>query len=76
MTCEMVSLSDKISDRFFVPSTLRRVVAANRRVEWLQIFSVMAGYVGNIVNISTKLQYQQLNQRHSNIVFIPLLRKV
>ena len=31
---EMDSLSDKISERFFVPSTLRSVVCARRRVEW------------------------------------------
>ena len=30
------SLSDRISLKFFVPRTLRRVVAANRRVEWLE----------------------------------------
>ena len=35
MTWLMVSLSERISARFLVPSTLRRVVAANRRVEWL-----------------------------------------
>jgi hypothetical protein len=29
----MVSLSDKISAKFFVPKTLRRVVAASNRVE-------------------------------------------
>ncbi len=36
MMCEMVSRSLRISARFLVPSTLRRVVAASRRVEWLQ----------------------------------------
>ena len=35
MMCEMVSLSERISARFFVPKTFRSVVAANRRVEWL-----------------------------------------
>jgi len=36
MTCEMVSRSERISARFLVPSTFRNVVAASRRVEWLQ----------------------------------------
>ena len=36
MTWLIVSRSDKISARFLVPNTFRRVVAANRRVEWLQ----------------------------------------
>jgi len=31
---DMVSLSESISERFFVPSTLRSVVWASRRVEW------------------------------------------
>jgi hypothetical protein len=33
MTWEMVSLSDKISAKFFVPNTFRSVVAASKRVE-------------------------------------------
>ena len=36
MTWLIVSRSDKISAKFLVPNTFRRVVAANRRVEWLQ----------------------------------------
>ncbi len=36
MMCEMVSRSERISARFLVPRTLRRVVAARRRVEWLR----------------------------------------
>ena len=36
MICEMVSLSERISARFFVPNTFRNVVAARRRVEWLE----------------------------------------
>ena len=32
---EMVSRSDRISAKFFVPKTLRSVVAASKRVEWL-----------------------------------------
>ena len=38
---EMDSLSDKISERFFVPSTFRSVVCANSRVEWCA-FSTLA----------------------------------
>ena len=37
MTADIVSLSDKISDKFFVPRTFRNVVAASRRVEWLEL---------------------------------------
>lgn len=33
----MLSLSLKISAKFFVPKTFRRVVAASKRVEWLWI---------------------------------------
>ena len=36
MTADIVSLSDKISDSFFVPKTFRSVVAASKRVEWLK----------------------------------------
>ena len=35
-TLFITSLSDRISLKFFVPRTFRRVVAANRRVEWLE----------------------------------------
>ena len=35
MTWLMVSRSERISARFLVPSTFRRVVAASNRVEWL-----------------------------------------
>ena len=35
MTWLMVSRSERISARFLVPSTFRRVVAASSRVEWL-----------------------------------------
>lgn len=37
MLWEMLSLSLKISAKFFVPKTFRRVVAASKRVEWLWI---------------------------------------
>ena len=37
MTWLMLSRSDKISAKFFVPKTFRRVVAAKSRVEWLKI---------------------------------------
>ena len=36
MMWEIVSRSDKISAKFFVPSTFRSVVAASKRVEWLK----------------------------------------
>ena len=36
MTWLIVSRSDRISAKFLVPNTFRRVVAANSRVEWLQ----------------------------------------
>ena len=36
ITADMVSLSNNISDRFFVPRTFRIVVAAIKRVEWLK----------------------------------------
>ena len=36
ISSEMDSLSDKISERFFVPNTLRREVAASSWVEWLE----------------------------------------
>ena len=36
MTWLIVSLSERISARFFVPNTFRNVVAARRRVEWLE----------------------------------------
>lgn len=35
MLWEMLSLSLKISAKFFVPKTFLRVVAASKRVEWL-----------------------------------------
>jgi hypothetical protein len=36
LTLEMDSRSERISARLRVPSTLRRVVAASSRVEWLK----------------------------------------
>lgn len=39
IVCEMVSRSDKISAKFFVPKTLRSVVAASKRVEWLRVYN-------------------------------------
>ena len=41
MMCEMDSRSERISARFLVPSTFRKVVAASSRVEWLRIEAVM-----------------------------------
>ena len=38
ITWLIVSRSDRISARFFVPKTFRRVVAARRRVEWLKVY--------------------------------------
>jgi len=42
MVCEMVSRSDRISAKFFVPKTFRNVVAANKRVEWLLYMIVLS----------------------------------
>ena len=39
-TFDIDSLSASISARFLVPSTLRRVVAASRWVEWLRVKKV------------------------------------
>jgi hypothetical protein len=39
VTWLMLSRSDKISAKFFVPKTFRRVVAARSRVEWLKKIS-------------------------------------
>lgn len=43
MLWEMDSRSLKISAKFFVPRTFRRVVAAKRRVEWLQVVGGVGG---------------------------------
>lgn len=37
MVWEMVSRSERISAKFLVPSTVRNVLAASSRVEWLEI---------------------------------------
>lgn len=55
MMWEMVSLSDKISAKFFVPRTFRRVVAASKRVEWLN-------YIENF-NTFLILQQQSLQKQ-------------
>ena len=63
MTWLMVSLSDRISAKFLVPRTLRRVVAANSRVEWLE----KGGYFEGQHHYSTHKKY---------IILIPVVFNV
>ena len=90
MTWLIVSRSERISARCFVPSTLRSVVAASRCVEWLQgkerrriqcgwLTSENFGYThqSKLRTLSTQTyKWYGMDAEDVLIVKIPIIRKL